>query len=233
MIHPKDYWIISANRLVVCSWSCSISSSIHLIETLNVISLCNLYDLCLGLVGKVDFNVRHLSSSTMPIPSSSWDLSSSQQCIGSGATQVKEHICYWCFGQYVFWILYTRYHFVCFKFSVLCVYCQFFIWDNMDHACYLPRICCCTRYHCWICAFHSMSTKSSIYWWRWWNIHIFLLHLYGHCVSLQFLNFFTMLLKECIGYNVYHVILDVTNVPAKFVWYLYPVFLFKFLLIGY
>ncbi|XP_010253885.1 PREDICTED: LIMR family protein At5g01460 [Nelumbo nucifera] len=36
-----------------------------------------------GVVGKVDFTVRHLSSSTMSFPST-WDFSSGQPCIGSG-----------------------------------------------------------------------------------------------------------------------------------------------------
>ncbi|XP_044462780.1 LIMR family protein At5g01460 [Mangifera indica] len=39
-----------------------------------------------GLVGKVDFTVRHLSSTTTNFPST-WDFSSNQQCIGSGARQ--------------------------------------------------------------------------------------------------------------------------------------------------
>lgn len=37
-----------------------------------------------GLIGKVDFTVRHLSSSTASFPSS-WEFSHSQQCIGSGS----------------------------------------------------------------------------------------------------------------------------------------------------
>lgn len=45
----------------------------------------------IGLVGKVDFTVRHLSSATSNFPSS-WDFSSNQQCIGSGARQVEEQI---------------------------------------------------------------------------------------------------------------------------------------------
>ncbi|WCJ28061.1 LIMR family protein At5g01460 [Euphorbia peplus] len=39
-----------------------------------------------GLIGKVDFTVRHLSSSTTNFPSS-WEFSSSQPCIGSGVRQ--------------------------------------------------------------------------------------------------------------------------------------------------
>lgn len=45
-----------------------------------------LFDVISGLVGKVDFTVRHLSSSTISFPNS-WDFSSSQQCI-SGSKQV-------------------------------------------------------------------------------------------------------------------------------------------------
>ncbi|KAK6125972.1 hypothetical protein DH2020_040280 [Rehmannia glutinosa] len=43
-----------------------------------------------GLVGKVDFTVRHLSSSTTSFPSS-WDFSNSQQCIGNGARQCSAY----------------------------------------------------------------------------------------------------------------------------------------------
>ncbi|GMH30030.1 hypothetical protein Nepgr_031873 [Nepenthes gracilis] len=43
-----------------------------------------------GLVGKVDFTVRHLSSATTSFPSS-WDFSSSQQCIG-GAKQCSAYL---------------------------------------------------------------------------------------------------------------------------------------------
>lgn len=39
-----------------------------------------------GLVGEVDFTVMHLSSNTASFPNS-WELSSSQQCIGTGARQ--------------------------------------------------------------------------------------------------------------------------------------------------
>ncbi|CAL5387888.1 unnamed protein product [Camellia sinensis] len=47
--------------------------------------------LCLGLVGKVDFTVRHLSSETASFPST-WDFSSSQQCIGgSGVHQCSAY----------------------------------------------------------------------------------------------------------------------------------------------
>jgi len=41
----------------------------------------------LGVIGKVDFTVRHLSSTTTTFPST-WDFSGSQPCIGSGAHQV-------------------------------------------------------------------------------------------------------------------------------------------------
>ncbi|KAL0316400.1 UNVERIFIED_CONTAM: LIMR family protein [Sesamum radiatum] len=40
--------------------------------------------------GKVDFTVRHLSSSTTNFPSS-WDFSNSQQCIGNGAKQCSAY----------------------------------------------------------------------------------------------------------------------------------------------
>ncbi|CAL5362445.1 unnamed protein product [Camellia sinensis] len=47
--------------------------------------------LCFGLVGKVDFTVRHLSSETASFPST-WDFSSSQQCIGgSGVHQCSAY----------------------------------------------------------------------------------------------------------------------------------------------
>ncbi|CAA2979740.1 LIMR family At5g01460 [Olea europaea subsp. europaea] len=43
-----------------------------------------------GLVGKVDFTVRHLSSSTEPFPST-WGLTRGQQCVGSGARQCSAY----------------------------------------------------------------------------------------------------------------------------------------------
>ncbi|KAH6798226.1 LMBR1-like membrane protein [Perilla frutescens var. hirtella] len=43
-----------------------------------------------GLVGKVDFTVRHLSSSTMTFPST-WDFSNNQQCVGTGARQCSAY----------------------------------------------------------------------------------------------------------------------------------------------
>ncbi|XP_058766164.1 LIMR family protein At5g01460 [Vicia villosa] len=43
-----------------------------------------------GLVGKVDFTVRHLSSSTTSFPSS-WTLNSGQQCVGNGAHQCSAY----------------------------------------------------------------------------------------------------------------------------------------------
>lgn len=43
-----------------------------------------------GLVGKVDFTVRHLSSATATFPST-WDFSTSQQCIGSTAHQCSAY----------------------------------------------------------------------------------------------------------------------------------------------
>lgn len=59
----------------------------------------------IGLVGKVDFTVRHLSSATSNFPSS-WDFSSNQQCIGSGARQVEEQITfnlYFCYVSFYFY----------------------------------------------------------------------------------------------------------------------------------
>ncbi|KAK2980000.1 hypothetical protein RJ640_020026 [Escallonia rubra] len=55
-------------------------------------SSCLLFlGLCQGLVGKVDFTVRHLSSATTSFPSS-WDFSSSVQCIGgSGVHQCSAY----------------------------------------------------------------------------------------------------------------------------------------------
>ncbi|MED6167978.1 hypothetical protein PIB30_007645 [Stylosanthes scabra] len=44
-----------------------------------------------GLVGKVDFTVRHLSSSTTAFPSS-WSLSNNQQCLGNGARQCSAYL---------------------------------------------------------------------------------------------------------------------------------------------
>ncbi|KVI11429.1 LMBR1-like membrane protein [Cynara cardunculus var. scolymus] len=44
-----------------------------------------------GLVGKVDFTVRHLSSSTTAFPNN-FGFSSSEQCIGSGARQCSAYI---------------------------------------------------------------------------------------------------------------------------------------------
>jgi LMBR1 domain-containing protein 1 len=41
----------------------------------------------LGLVGKVDFTVRHLSSTTTTFPST-WEFSRNQPCIGSVAREV-------------------------------------------------------------------------------------------------------------------------------------------------
>lgn len=50
-----------------------------------------------GLVGKVDFTVRHLSSATVPFPGTWSSFTSGQQCIGNGVRQVKENkleLCY-------------------------------------------------------------------------------------------------------------------------------------------
>ncbi|KAI5663480.1 hypothetical protein M9H77_22803 [Catharanthus roseus] len=45
-----------------------------------------------GLVGKVDFTVRHLSSSTTPFPSpNTWQFSNGQPCIGSGTRQCSAY----------------------------------------------------------------------------------------------------------------------------------------------
>ncbi|KAG6744240.1 hypothetical protein POTOM_052954 [Populus tomentosa] len=45
----------------------------------------------LGLVGKVDFTVRHLSSTTATFPST-WDFSRNQPCIGSGARECSAYL---------------------------------------------------------------------------------------------------------------------------------------------
>ncbi|KAF9665200.1 hypothetical protein SADUNF_Sadunf16G0097600 [Salix dunnii] len=44
-----------------------------------------------GLVGKVDFTVRHLSSTTTTFPST-WEFSSNQPCIGSGARECSAYL---------------------------------------------------------------------------------------------------------------------------------------------
>ncbi|KAJ6407741.1 hypothetical protein OIU84_011105 [Salix udensis] len=44
-----------------------------------------------GVIGKVDFTVRHLSSNTTTFPST-WDFSSSQPCIGSGVHQCSAYL---------------------------------------------------------------------------------------------------------------------------------------------
>ncbi|KAK6128264.1 hypothetical protein DH2020_037991 [Rehmannia glutinosa] len=65
---------------------------------------CMTFDGCiLGLVGKVDFTVRHLSSSTVSFPAS-WDFSSGQQCIGSGARHLKKTwtICFLVLTKFTF-----------------------------------------------------------------------------------------------------------------------------------
>jgi hypothetical protein len=41
-----------------------------------------------GLIGKVDFTVRHLSSSTSSFPGSWQQFNSGEQCIGTGTRQV-------------------------------------------------------------------------------------------------------------------------------------------------
>jgi len=37
--------------------------------------------------------------------------------------------------------------------KVFCIHCQSFIRENLDHAYYLSRICCCSCHYSWICAF--------------------------------------------------------------------------------
>ncbi|KAG6771670.1 hypothetical protein POTOM_023052 [Populus tomentosa] len=44
-----------------------------------------------GVIGKVDFTVRHLSSTTTTFPST-WDFSGSQPCIGSGSHQCSAYL---------------------------------------------------------------------------------------------------------------------------------------------
>ncbi|KVH94843.1 LMBR1-like membrane protein [Cynara cardunculus var. scolymus] len=55
-----------------------------------VIATAIICGLVLGVIGKVDFTVRHLSSSTMSFPST-FQLSSSQPCIGNGARQCSAY----------------------------------------------------------------------------------------------------------------------------------------------
>lgn len=42
---------------------------------------------------------------------------------------------------------------VTFLSSVLCIFCWCFFGEDLDHACYIPRICRCSSYHCWFRAF--------------------------------------------------------------------------------
>ena len=45
-----------------------------------------------GLVGKVDFTVRHLTSATESFPSTWSSFTSGQQCIGNGAREVRKEM---------------------------------------------------------------------------------------------------------------------------------------------
>ena len=123
----------------------------------------------LGVVGKVDFTVRHLSSGTTSFPSA-WGSSSSQQCIGSGAHQVKTrlYVCLLLLCVLLFLaldfagneqLLTNILEIILRLFSYLpafCIYCKCFIRDNVVHAHDLPWICCYSRYYCWICSLHCM-----------------------------------------------------------------------------
>jgi hypothetical protein len=82
-----------------------------------VLLLC---DCILGLAGKVDFTVRHLSSSTASFPSS-WAFNSGQQCVGNGVHQVFSP----CNILLVVIDIFCRTHFVfCpLYFTVLCILC--------------------------------------------------------------------------------------------------------------
>jgi len=55
----------------------------------------------LGLVGKVDFTVRHLSSSTTAFPST-WTFNSNEQCIGNGVHQVFFCTIFFFLAKFVF-----------------------------------------------------------------------------------------------------------------------------------
>lgn len=46
-----------------------------------------LFYIMLGVIGKVDFTVRHLASGTTSFPTS-WQFSNNQPCIGNTARQV-------------------------------------------------------------------------------------------------------------------------------------------------
>jgi len=117
-------------------------------------------DMCLtdvlGIIGKVDFTVRHLSSSTSSFPST-WEFNSGQQCIGN-----THQVC--CFSlfltksQYIFALTSIFLPFLILIFSlvlktVFCIHFQSCIRENVDHAYYLSRICCCSCHYSWICAF--------------------------------------------------------------------------------
>ncbi|XP_043816037.1 LIMR family protein At5g01460 isoform X2 [Manihot esculenta] len=65
------------------------SSLLWVITTAIVCGL--LLGILYGLVGKVDFTVMHLSSTTTNFPSS-WDFSSNQPCIGSGVHQCSAYL---------------------------------------------------------------------------------------------------------------------------------------------
>lgn len=131
--------------------------------------LCVTFCSCSGvlaLVGKVDFTVMHLSSGTANFPST-WSFSSSQPCIGSGARQVKKHLYWWLLSsfKFCFYLVDFDQHEqqainilkIILYFPVFSIFRKSFSRDDMDHACYLPRICCCSCYHRWICSFHCTS----------------------------------------------------------------------------
>ncbi|KAL8526666.1 hypothetical protein ACS0TY_015753 [Phlomoides rotata] len=69
-------------------WKRAKSALLWVIVTCVVCAL--LLGILYGLLGKVDFTVRHLSSTTLAFPSS-WEFSSGQQCIGTGARQCSAY----------------------------------------------------------------------------------------------------------------------------------------------
>ena len=76
------------------SSSCFCCNHHHHHHHLNIVSishlfLCHLSLMVPGLIGKVDFTVRHLSSSATNFPSTWSEFSNSQPCVGQSARQVS------------------------------------------------------------------------------------------------------------------------------------------------
>ncbi|XP_042050093.1 LIMR family protein At5g01460-like isoform X1 [Salvia splendens] len=69
-------------------WKRMKSSLLWVISTAVICVL--LLGILYGFLGKVDFTVRHLSASTQAFPSS-WDFTSGQQCVGTGARQCSAY----------------------------------------------------------------------------------------------------------------------------------------------